>query len=78
MSYPLKKILETRVLEAITISDLNAQLKTLQEKNIGANSHIWEPYGDIVIFQREGENGYRYVPTYTLIVNRYSIQVYGD
>jgi len=73
MTAILKKVLETRVLEDTSPEALNLKLRHLQENHLSANVALWEPHGDIVVFQAPSYTRY-----YILVVNRYSVSVYGD
>ena len=77
MSHPFKKVLETRVLQDISVDALIKKLRALQESNTNVNGYVWEPYGDLVIFQQAVEPHQNpYLPTYNLVVNRYSVSTF--
>lgn len=77
MSHPHKKVLETRVLQDVSVEALNKKLRMLQEANTNAMGQVWEPHGELVIFQQTVEpHQNQFVPTYNLVVNRYSITTY--
>lgn len=74
MDYPLKKVVETRVLFASSSEGLNEQLKDLQQNNDMLNGSVWEPHGDLVVQQQTYTVKTSFC--YFLVINRYRVVTY--
>lgn len=58
-----KKVIETRVIEGVSINALNKKLVFLQTDSHSMNAPFWEPHGEIVIKDS----------SYILVMNCYAL-----
>ena len=68
MAYPIKRVLETRIIHAATAEELNTKLLEFQKDNRLANAHhnggVWEPF--------------QALSSHVIVMNRVKVDTFGD